>query len=280
MSVWDDDVASAWTDPVPTETLPDDTFPKSNFENDHSQFIADPTYVNPPAHDFSDETIVTKLAELDAREAEISQRERNLAEREKAVEIALQRERPNWPSPCCALYRHSIGLLPEQYIRFVRILYTTWLLLCLTLISNFLANLLFLVYYENVVGIKDLMLSGLYFACGVPLSWLLWYYPTYTALNNSNPPSNLRFNLFYGTHLIVTGFGAIGMNNWACVGWLRLIKADADEKLMVTTCLIVSSLWTISFLLSLVTIGRATRTFAQALVFQNLGPDAIVRLLS
>lgn len=239
---------------------------------DTNPFLAEPQVNSVSTSDALEE----ERKRLEARARELDQRERALKECEDELqELRLSRPKaPNWPCPCCcAIYHHQISLVPSASRCFVRVLYINWLLTSLTLLANWLVQLVLIVcgsMPENTKSFKLIIFSFFYALMGIPGSFRMWYWPNYCLLKDGEQPSVLKFNFVFFIHICFFVFGALGLQNWGFLGWFEVQSVSTSHVLLTYLTFAVACLWSLTVLVSIYVAVRSTRIFARALVYQEL----------
>jgi len=174
--------------------------------------------------------IPVSTAELDAREEALITLEKDLIEKSKQIQdrdFKLQGSgiiEDNWPCAAYPVTYHSIkSEIPLQYQPFVRKHYWVLKLTFFALVWNFLTMVV--MYIEDVATSTTLLWATIYFTCGIPGAWKLWYKPIYRAVESDKRVKFVQYFLFAACHTIFSLVACIGLRETAMMGFMFMLKA-------------------------------------------------------
>jgi hypothetical protein len=178
-----------------------------------------------------------RLAELEAREAQL--RATGVLEKPK-----------NWPV-CYPLVRHAIDedILDPTTRRLVKFTYYAYILhiVCLTL--NMVGALAILVSpaeggaVDSSAG-TNFGISVVFFALGIPLSWVFWYRPLYNAADQDKASMYLIFLCMFAANIVFIGVIIIGISAGGSVGFITMIQTFSLKKIPAgVICIIGMVAW-------------------------------------
>ncbi|CAD6573304.1 MAG: hypothetical protein CYPHOPRED_005108 [Cyphobasidiales sp. Tagirdzhanova-0007] len=176
-----------------------------------------------PARSSGRDETAARLEEIRRREQELAQRETNLGQREESFR---RNGRNNWPPkpfwPFQPLIFHDIDLeIPQESRVIVNTLYRLWLALILTLTLNFVACILLLVTGAEAGG-KDLG-GSIVDLLVIPLAFLLWYRPAYSAYMKEASFYYYLYFIFNGFHIAFCLYSLIGLESTGSAGIINAI---------------------------------------------------------
>lgn len=190
------------------------------------------------------ETLIEKERALERWKAE-------LALREREIQIALQRTLPNFPPKFLCIrpiFFHSIvGEVPSDRVRFVRLCYFNYYLICLILIFNFATAMTAFVASSSGGNYSwtGHMAASIPLLFGIIGAFLVWYYPIYKALSAGE--GYVSAIVGTGVGFLFAAFMAVGVIGYGGCGWLFSTAVLAYKKGQAPSimALICSVLWTI-----------------------------------
>eukprot|EP00760_Papus_ankaliazontas_P034044 PhM_4_TR6910/c0_g1_i1/m.28211/K19995/SCAMP; secretory carrier-associated membrane protein len=175
----------------------------------------------------SPQTGASREKDLEAREAELSRRERDLR-------LLEERQRPNFPPKFLCIQpvvRHDIDqTIPPARAGFMRMLFGFYYIASLVLVFNLACTIAAAASPSKDNSSSSFMTQfgvSVVHLLGIPGAFILWYYPTYTALGTGKSyfvcQVGLTVAFFY--HL----FMALGIMGYGAAGWLFAFTVK-DEK--------------------------------------------------
>jgi hypothetical protein len=170
-----------------------------------------------------DEDLRLKAMELARREAELDRRERELSDLANTYQIPPKK---NWPICKPFLYHNISGEIPAGIRRRAAYMgYFGWMVFSLVLVANFAGSLLTSfskVNNSNTSGIERviekvefMLFAGLYVLIGIPIHFILSYWPLYQAMRTVKIG---RFTLFFIGYAIPVVFCAFCIGGWYTYG--------------------------------------------------------------
>ncbi|KAH7295377.1 hypothetical protein KP509_27G044000 [Ceratopteris richardii] len=191
--------------------------------------------------------------ELEAREAELRRREQDLKRREDAAAKAgIIVEERNWPPFFPIIYNDISRDIPVHLQRTQYLAFASWLGVVLCLVWNLVAVA---TAWIKGSGVNIFLLAMIYFAAGVPGSFVLWYRPLYRAMRTESALKFGWFFLFYLLHMLFVIFAAVAppvvFKGKSLAGFLPAVDLFSDSTLAGIFYIIGAVLFCCEALLSL-----------------------------
>ena len=211
-----------------------------------------------PGSDATSASLAAQQRDLERREAEILRRERDLELRERNGGGGGDGGKPpNWPCKCYPMTYHNIGEeIPSHHAHAVRMCYLVYCILVVALIGNMMvaAGRLFL-----DGEISSFLMAFIYFVCGTPGAWSLWYKRVYNSCKRDRALGFLWFFLMFLVHMAFVVYASLAppgfdKQRWSLCGVLNLSAALKKSKVLGIFHAVVMSLFMADAALSILTI--------------------------
>ncbi|RNF10056.1 secretory carrier membrane protein 3 [Trypanosoma rangeli] len=159
---------------------------------------------------------------------------------------------PNFPPKFLCIkpiVHHDIERVPEARRNFVRLNYINWIATCVMLLLNTIVAIAVVSApykkgAEKKFKLAQNIVLAVVYLIGAPLSFILWYWPVYSACSTGSTTKHLTSLCGLIVALAFTIFIVVGQTNYAACGVDFAIDiSETKHKLFVVPVTIVLVLW-------------------------------------
>lgn len=175
--------------------------------------------------------VVEQERQLKTEAAQLDKYERQL--------LSLMRnDEPNFPRKCCCISPivfHDIQAdITAERQSFVKSAYVNWWLTCTLLLFNFVCSLTFLILPDkgdpNDAMPAHLVVSIIFALFGIPLSFVLWYWPLYKACGTGSSSQHVMSYIGLTIAIMFNIFASVGAVGLGSCGMLFIFHARNEKE--------------------------------------------------